>query len=39
MLDFQVHSFETLGKMVVADSADRKRWAKFGFRRLMRTTA
>jgi hypothetical protein len=39
MLDFQGHVFQTPGKLVVADAADRKRWAKVGVRQLMRKTS
>ncbi len=38
MLDFQVHSFEQQGRLVVAEAAERKRWAKEGVRKLMRMT-
>lgn len=38
MLDFEGHIFEAHGQMVMADTADRKRWGKIGVRRLIRKT-
>jgi hypothetical protein len=38
MLDPSIHTFNPSGKFAVADSSERKEWAKIGFRRLMRAT-
>jgi hypothetical protein len=38
MLDPNIHTFDPSGKFAVADSSERKEWAKIGFRRLMRAT-
>ena len=38
MLDPKIQIYGSSGKLVVADSSERKRWAKIGARRLMRGT-
>jgi hypothetical protein len=38
MLDPKIHMYGSSGEPVVADSLERKEWAKIGFRRLMRAT-
>ena len=39
MLDPKIQIFGSSGKLVVADSSERKRWAKIGIRQLMRATS
>jgi hypothetical protein len=36
MLDSGIHVYEKQGKMIVADTSERKRWTAIGVRRLMR---
>jgi hypothetical protein len=38
MLDPKIQIYGSSGKLVMADSFERKQWAKIGFRRLMRAT-
>ena len=38
MLDPKIQMYGSSGKLVVADSLERKEWTKIGFRRLMRAT-
>jgi hypothetical protein len=38
MMDFNIQVFGPSGKLAVADSSERKEWAKIGVRQLMRAT-
>jgi hypothetical protein len=38
MLDPKIQIFGSSGKLAVADSSERKEWAKLGVRRMMRAT-
>jgi hypothetical protein len=38
MMDFHIQVYGPSGKLVVADSSDRKKWARIGVRRWMRVT-
>jgi hypothetical protein len=38
MLDFNIQMYNRSGKMVFADSSERKKWTELGVRRLMRAS-